>query len=50
MSETFTSRIKSMMVERLFMPIEPEDIEDDINNGFKLDKNDGVKLDTPTGT
>ncbi len=29
MSDNLTSRIKSMMVERLFMPIEPEDIEND---------------------
>jgi acyl carrier protein len=29
MSDDFKSRIKAMMVERLFMPIEPEEIEDD---------------------
>ncbi len=29
MSDDFKSRIKAMMVERLFMPMEPEDIEDD---------------------
>ena len=29
MSDDFKARIKSMMVDRLFMPIEPEEIEDD---------------------
>lgn len=29
MSDNLKARIKAMMVERLFMPIEPDDIEDD---------------------
>lgn len=29
MSDEFKTRIKTMMVDRLFMPMEPSDIEDD---------------------
>lgn len=29
MADDFKNRIKNMMVERLFMPMEPADIEDD---------------------